>query len=290
MDATDVDVDGEDALGGAPTKQGDEPAPSDSAADYIGGGLAWQRWTRARPTIPPDEAERVLEARGQGDSSDEEQEERILRDPLDDFLVSKLNPSSRTHDLPFDETVPRGGIIGIDKPGLPRTGENCPSLKQLAGFRKFKELFFEKSQERPNETAGLELHEPVVERRRGTGEDPDYDSTDVGSKVAQNILQNCVLSAIRKDPDTRRPSETQYIVQFLSQVEFLHNLTKQMLQNLAASLALVSTRDAGDRCDHICVGHGAWAAWLGLCCRPQPRRAAHGWLRASERVGVRVGE
>ena len=157
-------------------------------------------------------------------------------DDLDKFLVQKLDPRSKTHldnlvETKIDSTMPP--LSMDDRPGAAlMTGYSAPSLRKLPEFRKFKELFFEKSQERANETAGIALHEPIIDRKRGKEKDPSSES----SKVAQNILQNCVLSAIRKAPERRRSGEVAYIVQYLSTIEFLHNLSKDMRLQLSEGL------------------------------------------------------
>jgi hypothetical protein len=111
-------------------------------------------------------------------------------------------------------------------------------------FRKYKDLFYEKSRERANETGGVQLHEPIVlASTKKVGEHEEEEAIlEEGGKVAQNILQASVLSAIKKDVGVRNARETKYIVEWLLSVEFLHNLNTDMRTELSICCKLISLK------------------------------------------------
>ena len=225
---------------------------------YAMGGSSWSREQNRVHCAPPgphgwaDDRPRAGRGGGGGggSESDSAREGDEDCDPLDNYLVDKLNPFSTSHEMPDDRGFDSGaGIPPLQHtwdPGRQRTDEDLPSLARDAGvhgqrFRKFKDLFFEKSRERSNETGGVKLYEPITERASKKGEfEEDEEQAKEGGKVAQNILQASVLSAIRKE--TRNEKERKYITDWLMSVEFLHNLNHEMRAELAKCVHLVTLR------------------------------------------------
>ena len=144
----------------------------------------------------------------------------LPKDGVDMYLVEKLNPESRSHALPLVKDI---------------RGELRYRLKSLPEFEKFQDLFYEKSQERNNHTGGIMLYEPVIDRDRSARVESDSAAVST-SKVEHNILQSCVLSAIRKSAIERSPKEIKYITDWLSNIDFLRNLSLKLRVDLSAVL------------------------------------------------------
>ena len=85
---------------------------------------------------------------------------------LDEYLAEKLNPNSRSHELPA-----RGDFWGAraSADGFLYDYRYEPKLKlapNLPQFNKYRDLFFEKSQERANHTGGITLVRALHHHRR----------------------------------------------------------------------------------------------------------------------------
>ena len=217
---------------------------------YARGGFGWSREHCRVHRAPP--AADWDDGLPEGGDSDERPGQGGFTDPLDDYLVEKLNPFSTSHELPdkrpFDVSGRVPPLQHTWDPFTQRTEEDLPPLAQdpsIHGqrFRKYKDLFFEKSRERSNETGGVQLYEPIVLASTTKGEFEEAEAIlEEGSKVAQNILQASVLSAIKKPVSERNARETKYIVDWLQSVEFLHNLGIDMRTELSICCKLITLK------------------------------------------------
>ncbi len=218
---------------------------------YALGGFGWSREDRREHRAPPGAS--WDESQLEGADGDEGAANNRFTDPLDDYLVEKLNPFSTSHELPGERPFDASGRVPALQhtwdPFTQRTEEDLQPLARDTSihgqrFRKYKDLFYEKSRERSNETGGVQLHEPIVlASTKKPGEfDEDEAILEEGSKVAQNILQASVLSAIKKKASERNARETKYIVDWLQSVAFLHNLNTDMRTELSVCCALITLK------------------------------------------------
>jgi CRP-like cAMP-binding protein len=244
-------ADDEEAAVAALMEQAKEEEEAFKGNRYTLGGFGWSREDRRPHRAPPGaQWDDTLWEDGESDGRGKNDG---YTDPLDNYLVEKLNPFSKSHELPGERPFDASGRIPPLQhtwdPFTQRTEEDLPPLGRDTSvhgqrFRKYKDLFFEKSRERANETGGVQLHEPIVlASTKKAGEFDDEEAIlEEGSKVAQNILQASVLSAIRKPASERSARETKYIVDWLLSVEFLHNLNTDMRTELSVCCTLITLK------------------------------------------------